>query len=174
MNWYKKSRIIDRRLGDPYIPDEEEYTFLTGKDPNEQDWVPEASSPLKRYRGREGYNVPIDDIGKLLEMDLNSLIFEIEETLEEIQGILKNPNLSTRSKKLDIGLSKDREKTKEHLKGYISALKKELSYLKNLKRKSISGYEPQSIGSGDVFSAYYENFLNIQRRTEELLRGIFK
>lgn len=32
MNWYKKSQVRDRQLGDPFIPDEEEYLYMTGRD----------------------------------------------------------------------------------------------------------------------------------------------
>ena len=32
MNWYKRSQVIDRELGNRYLPDEEEYAYMSGRD----------------------------------------------------------------------------------------------------------------------------------------------
>ncbi len=104
MNWYKKSRLIDRRLGDPNIPDEWEYEFLTGKDPNEVDKTPGSTyQPGKTYFSQDNkdlYN--ITDKLKHYDaptMDLDSDIAAIEETIESYQKELKNPSLSIRRTK---------------------------------------------------------------------------
>lgn len=179
MNWYKRSQQERRRrLGDPYIPEADEFEFLTGKDPNEQDQIPGSTyQPGKRYVGRdnrEPYNVPTDNIRTLLDMDLNSLISEIEETIKDLKGELKNPNLSTRSKKIDIKLLQERSLTKDYLNDYIFALKKELSFLKKMKREVVFPDVANSMGSANVFQFYYKQVLESRERTERFKRNISK
>jgi hypothetical protein len=119
-----KARLLNRRLGDPNIPDEEEFEFLTGKDPEESERRP-GQNPGRRMSYPPGaHKVPIDDTTKLLEMDLNSLIPEVEEVILGAKEALKNPNLSTRSKKLDAKLRKERNRTKSYFRDYIIALEK--------------------------------------------------
>ena len=118
-------------------------------------------------------NTFVDDtMEEHLNIDLDSVISETEESLQEIREVLKNLNFSTRYKKLDIERRRERQETKENLRDYISALKKEISHLKKLRRSTISLSE--DINYGNVFNTYYEYLLESRGKTRKLLKNIFK
>ena len=118
MNWYKRSQ----RLYPSAIPDNREFEYLTGKDPDES-----GSKPRTTYQPgmrRLPFDVPGEiDPYALYIMDLKSEISAVEESIESYKEELKNSRHSTRSKKILFDDRRDRKRNKLVLQDQIRRLK---------------------------------------------------
>ncbi len=143
MNWYKKAQ---KELRGPFLPDEEELTFLTGRNPNEpESKLKTTYQPEKKYTDpRDAYRLTNrPDMYDLTIMDLNSEIASIEETINSFKEELKKPSLSTRSKRLPVQILDKRKEIKLQLNNEINRLKKHRSEL--VRQKRFKSIDPEKL-----------------------------
>ena len=92
MNWYKKA-YIDRELGSPYIPDEEEYAYMTGGDLNvstsneEKAWEKQQKENVIYHEKMTNISIVEENIKKLKEK-----IKILEEERKYFYKLSRNPS----------------------------------------------------------------------------------
>ena len=83
MNWYKKAQVIDRELGDSYLPDEDEYAYMAGKDSNylnliknkeweKLDWNEEKKRNARHHKKMKDI-IPLEEEIKVLNQKLEQI-----------------------------------------------------------------------------------------------------